>query len=133
MGAAWWLGIAGVRVFGVLWGGLLVVASARAVSAPLAVVTALMLGVVVVASVSQPRYVACGAAVTAWLVVTGFAVNDGGELRVTGVGDGVRLAVILAAALATTAGRDRRHRPGSHLDAFLTATRQAEPLERHTL
>ena len=94
------------RLFACFWGSMAALDVGRAADASPAVRTLLVAVVVAGCSKGLGPVPALAVGVIGWLFVTGFVVNDGGALRLTGVADLVRLVVLLGVAQACAlAGR----------------------------
>lgn len=107
------------------WGALLAVDAGMATDAS-PVVSVVMVALVAAAcSAGQRAVVAVPIGLVGWLVVTGFVVNDYGELALTGSGDLWRLVALLAMALVAGDG-------GRVIDAILTRSGRGDIAERHT-
>jgi hypothetical protein len=92
-------GLPAFRLFVSLWGSLLAVDVARSVDAP-GWVAALLVGAVVgLSSLGQSAPAALLVGGIGWLVVTGFVVNNRGDLALSGPADLGRLGALLAVAL----------------------------------
>ena len=93
------------RLFLMLWGGMAVTGSARLAGAPAATQMAMVTVLLVVCSLNQPYRAALAVAVVAWLLVTGFVVNQYGDLHLSGKGDLYRLSFLVLLALAAARWR----------------------------
>jgi hypothetical protein len=90
------------RLFVVFWGGLALIDVARLAHAPSLWQITLLAALVAACCLSQRRGTALAVAGVGWLLVTGFVVNEYGELHFTGPADGLRLAILAIVALAAT-------------------------------
>jgi phosphotransferase system glucose/maltose/N-acetylglucosamine-specific IIC component len=90
------------RLFVVFWGGMALADLTRAVNTPAPLQFIVIAALAAICCARQGRGTALAVAVIAWLVVTGFVVNAYGVLHLTGVADGVRLAILTVVALAAT-------------------------------
>jgi hypothetical protein len=107
------------------WGALLAV-DAGMVAGVSRVISIVLVAVVVAAcSARQRAVVAVPIGFVGWLVVTGFVINDYGELALTGSGDLWRLVALLAMALVSGNG-------GKLLDEILTRSARVEATGRRT-
>jgi hypothetical protein len=95
---SWLFQLPGARFFGAFWGSLLAVDIGRVVSAAVWAPTLLVAGTVCLCSIGQRAVLVAAAGLTGWLIVTGFVVNDGGALVLTGVADVGRLVLLLTCA-----------------------------------
>ena len=82
------------RLFVVFWGGLAVVDVARAADAPDSTQIGLLAVLVAACCLGQGRGTTLAVAGVGWLVVTGFVVNDYGELTFTDPADAARLVLL---------------------------------------
>lgn len=94
----WLFELPGVRFFGAFWGSLLAVDVGRLASAAAWAPTLLVAGTVCVCCIGQRAVLVAASGLTGWLVVTGFVVNDGGALVLTGAADVGRLLLLLTSA-----------------------------------
>lgn len=94
------------RVFVALWGGLLVVDLARTTGLGVAGQVTALVVLAAAAAIGTDTGTALAVAGTAWLVVTGFVINQFGVLDWSGPGDLGRLGVLTFASL-TGAGVGR--------------------------
>jgi hypothetical protein len=101
------------RLFVMLWGGMATIGGARLAGAPTIAQMAVAAVLLVVCSLNQPHWVALAVSLVAWLLVTGFVVNQYGDLHVSGKGDLFRLSVLVLLALAA-AGRGRTRIVSDH-------------------
>lgn len=99
----WLVRATGFRLFAAFWGSLLAVDVGRSVSSAAWPSTLLVAITVCLCSLGQGPAVAAVSAVTGWLFLTGFVVNDGGQLVVTGPGDAGRLLLLLTCACLSAA------------------------------
>jgi phosphatidylserine synthase len=90
-----------------LWGGLAVIGVARLAGVPAITQMAVVAGLLVVCSLNQPYWAALEVAVVAWLLVTGFVVNQYGDLHLSGKRDLLRLSILLLLAIAAAGWRGR--------------------------
>lgn len=97
------------RLFLMFWGGMAVIDGARLAGAPAITQIGVAAVLLVVCSLNQPYWAALAIAMVAWLLVTGFVVNQYGDLHLSGKGDLVRLSVLVLLAL-TAAGWRRQTR-----------------------
>ena len=118
------VGLTGFRIFAAFWGSLLAVDVGRSVSSAAWPSTLLVAITVCLCSLGQGPPVAAVSAVTGWLFLTGFVVNDGGELAVTGPGDAGRLLSAPDVRLSVSGAPD--------LDAILTLRSLRPAGGRHT-
>jgi hypothetical protein len=93
------------RLFLMLWGGLAVIGGARLAGAPAIIQMAVVAVLLVVCSLNQPYWAAVAVAVVAWLLVTGFVVNQYGDLHFSGRRDLFRLSVLVLLATAAAGWR----------------------------
>jgi hypothetical protein len=96
----WLLALSASRPFVALWGGLLVVDAVRVLPDRLLPALGAMALLVAVCSWHQGPAVAGGVALTGWALVTGFVVNAGGLLTVSGFDDVARALLLLGCAAA---------------------------------
>ena len=96
------------RLFVALWGGLALVDAARVGQAPPNVQFLALAALAGACSIGQGLGAALAVAGIVWLVTLGFVVNSLGVLAITGPADGLRLALlVLAAVIARTVRVDR--------------------------
>jgi hypothetical protein len=94
----WLVRLPAFRFFVVFWGCLLAVDVGRLLS-PAAWSSSMLLALTVcLCSLGQGPGLVVAAAVTGWLVLTGFVVNDGGALVLTGAADLGRFLLLVACA-----------------------------------
>jgi len=101
-------------MFLMLWGGMAVIGGARLAGAPAIAQMAVAAVLLVVCSLNQPYWAALAVAVVAWLLVTGFVVNQYGDLHLSGKGDLFRLSVLLLLALAAAGWRGQTRKMIDH-------------------
>ena len=94
----WLFELPGVRFFGAFWGSLLAVDIGRLVSAGAWTPTLLVAATVCLCCVGQKAVLVAAVGLAGWLIVTGFVVNDGGDLVLTGAADVGRLLLLLTSA-----------------------------------
>lgn len=106
-GEHWLAQLPEFRLFVCFWGSMAALDVGRDVDASPAVRTVLVAVVVAGCSLGLRPVPALAVGVIGWLFVIGFVVNDGGALRLTGVGDLGRLVGLLGVAQACAlAGRN---------------------------
>jgi hypothetical protein len=86
------------RLFVCFWGSMATLGFGRAGGAPDSLRTLFVTAVVAGCSLGVRAVPALAVGLIGWLFVIGFVVNDGGALRLTGVGDLSRLVVLLCVA-----------------------------------
>jgi hypothetical protein len=95
-GGHWLAQLPEFRLFACFWGSMAALGVGRAAGVPHALRPLLVALVVAGCSLGLRAVPALAVGAIGWLFVTGFVVNHGGALRLTGVGDLGRLAVLLA-------------------------------------
>jgi hypothetical protein len=94
----WLVQLPGFRYFAVFWGSMVAVDLGRLLSSTVWASTVLLAGIVCLCSRGQRPALVAAAGVTGWLFLTGFVVNDGGALTLTGAADAGRLFLLLTCA-----------------------------------
>ena len=125
-GDSWLAQLPEFRLFACFWGSMAALGVGRAAGAPDSLRALLVTVVVAGCSLGVRAVPALAVGLIGWLFVIGFVVNDGGVLRLTGVGDLGRLVVLLATAQGCAMA-------GRNLYAILTPGPPCGRERRHTV